>query len=37
MDHIKIVLYGFIGIAVVVAVTAMLTSVLGIRWPEVTP
>ena len=37
MDHIKIMLYGVIGIVVVIAVTAVLTSVLGIRWPEITP
>jgi hypothetical protein len=37
MDHLKIVLYGVIGIGVVIAVTAFLTAVLGIRWPEVTP
>lgn len=37
MDHLKIALYGVIGIAVVIAVTALLTTVLGIRWPEITP
>ena len=30
MDHIKIMLFGFIGIAVVVAVVAFLTNILGI-------
>ena len=30
MDHIKLVIYGVIGIGVVIAVTAMLTNVLGI-------
>ena len=37
MDHLKIVLLGVIGIGVVIAVTAILTSVLGIRWPEIAP
>jgi hypothetical protein len=30
MDHIKLMIYGFIGIGVVVAVTALLTQMLGI-------
>lgn len=30
MDHIKIMIYGFIGIGVVVGVTALLTHLLGI-------
>ncbi len=30
MDHIKIMILGFIGIAVVVAVVAFLTNILGI-------
>lgn len=30
MDHIKIMIYGIIGIGVVVAVTALLTHLLGI-------
>jgi hypothetical protein len=30
MDHIKIMIFGFIGIAVVVIVVALLTNMLGI-------
>jgi hypothetical protein len=30
MDHIKIMIYGFIGIGVVVSVIALLTNMLGI-------
>lgn len=30
MDHIKLMIYGLIGIGVVVAVTALLTQMLGI-------
>lgn len=30
MDHIKLMIYGVIGIGVVVAITALLTNLLGI-------
>lgn len=30
MDHIKILIYGFIGVGVVVGITALLTHLLGI-------
>lgn len=30
MDHIKLMIYGFIGIGVVIVVTAILTNILGI-------
>jgi hypothetical protein len=33
MDHIKLVLFGVIGIAVVIAVTAALTHLMGIARP----
>jgi len=37
MDMLKMVALGVIGIAVVVAIMAVLTYVLGIRWPEIKP
>jgi hypothetical protein len=37
MDMLKIVGVGVIVMAVVIAVIAALTTVLGIRWPEIKP
>lgn len=34
MDHIKLLIYGFVGVGVLVAIVALLTQMLGIARPS---